>query len=147
MKHKGRVVLGLILGVAVLAAFTLAYAASKVPEQDITIHTTEVFTKPKQSPVVFSHTKHKEVKCTDCHHEFKDGKNVWQEGQEVKKCGACHKLETQDNVSKLEKAYHDKCVNCHKKLKEEKKPTGPTACTKCHPKKEGAKDQGAEEKK
>ena len=29
MKHKGRVLLGLILGVAVLAAFTLAYAATK----------------------------------------------------------------------------------------------------------------------
>ena len=36
---------------------------------------------------------------------------------------------------KLEKAFHDQCIKCHKKLKKEKKKTGPTSCTKCHPKK------------
>jgi len=138
MKNKGRVLLALVLGVAVLAAFTLAYAASKAPDKPVTIHSTDVFTAPKQSPVVFDHAKHKGAKCIDCHHEFKDGKNVWQEGQEVKKCSTCHKLEAADKVVKLEKAYHDKCQGCHKKLKQEKKPTGPTSCIKCHPKKEGA---------
>ncbi|HMK35601.1 MAG TPA: cytochrome c3 family protein [Desulfomonilaceae bacterium] len=135
---KGRVFLALILGIAVLAAFTLAYAATKAPDKDVTIHSADVFKETKQSPVSFSHTKHKEAKCTDCHHEFKDGKNVWQEGQEVKKCSACHKLEAEGKVVKLEKAYHDKCVTCHKNLKKENKKTGPTACNKCHPKKDGA---------
>jgi hypothetical protein len=45
----------------------------------------------------------------------------------------------------LEKAYHDKCQGCHKKVKKEKKDTkAPTACNKCHPKKPGEAD-GKEE--
>lgn len=146
MMNKGRVVIGLILSVAVVAAFTLAYAANKMPEQDITILSKDVFKEPKKGPVVFPHPKHKALKCTDCHHEYKDEKNVWQEGQEVKKCSACHKLEADGKVVKLEKAYHDQCVNCHKKVKAEKKPTGPTACTKCHPKSTGGDDKEEEKK-
>ncbi len=147
MKHRGRVLLGLILGVAVLAAFTLAYAATKAPDKDITIESKDVFKTPKKAPVTFSHEKHKGAKCTDCHHEFKDGQNVWKEGQEVKKCSACHQLEAKDKVLGLEKAYHEKCQGCHKKVKKEKKDTkAPTACQKCHPKKPGEaeeKEEGA----
>jgi hypothetical protein len=55
----------------------------------------------------------------------------------VKKCAACHKEKAQDKVLGLKDAYHKKCEGCHKELKKEKKPTGPTSCTKCHPKKEG----------
>lgn len=139
MKKRGRIALALVLGVAVLAAFTLAYAANKAPDKDISIHSTDVFKSPKQTAVTFSHEKHKEAKCTTCHHEYKDGKNVWQEGQEVKKCSTCHKLEDNGKIVKLEKAYHEMCQNCHKALKKEKKKTGPTACAKCHPKKEGEK--------
>lgn len=146
MMNKGRVAIGLIMSVALVAAFTLAFAATKAPEQDITIHSTEVFKESKKGPVVFSHTKHKAAKCVDCHHEFKDGKNVWQEGQEVKKCAACHKLEEEGKTLKLEKAYHNKCVDCHKKLKKEKKATGPTSCTKCHPKAAAGDDKGEEKK-
>ena len=139
MSNRAKVLVALVLGAAFIIAVTLVYAATKAPEQDIVIHSKEVFKEPKKPPVTFSHTKHKEVKCAECHHEFKDGKNVWQEGQEVKKCYACHKLEAQDKIVKLEKAYHDKCQGCHKKLKKEKKQTGPTSCSKCHP---GAADDG-----
>jgi hypothetical protein len=135
MKDKGRVILALIIGVACLAAFTVAYAATKMPDKDITIDS-KVYEKKKKTPVVFSHPKHKELKCTTCHHEYKDGKtNVWKEGQEVKKCSSCHKDKAEGKIVKLEKAFHDQCQGCHKKLKKEKKKTGPTACTKCHPKK------------
>lgn len=130
MRDRARVVLALILGVAVLAAFTLAFAAApKAPDKDITIDAKDVFTKMKKSPVVFPHTPHKDLKCTDCHHTYKEG------DANIKKCSQCHKLETKDKTLGLEKAYHDKCVTCHKKLKKAKKKTGPTACSKCHPKK------------
>lgn len=135
MKHTGRVIVALVLGVACLTAFTLAYAATKMPDKPITIDTKDVYKKKKKGPVVFPHAKHKELKCTQCHHEYKDGKNVWKEGQEVKKCSACHKDKKKDKVVKLEKAYHNQCVKCHKKLKKEKKKTGPVACKKCHAKK------------
>ncbi|MBI5570790.1 MAG: cytochrome c3 family protein [Desulfomonile tiedjei] len=138
MKHTGRVITALIVGVAVLVAFTMAYAATKAPDKDIVIESKDVFTAKKKTPVTFSHEKHKEAKCDACHHEYKDGKNVWQEGQEVKKCSACHKLKAEGKVVKLEKAYHDNCMGCHKEMKKEKKKTGPVACGKCHP---GAKDE------
>jgi hypothetical protein len=139
MSNRTKVLVALVLGAAFIAAVTLVYAATKAPEQDIVIHSKDVFKEPKKGPVTFSHAKHKELKCTECHHEYKDGKNVWQEGQEVKKCFVCHKLEAQDKIVALQKAYHDKCQTCHKKLKKEKKKTGPTACSKCHP---GAGDEG-----
>lgn len=140
MKSRGRVVLALILGVAVAAAATLAYAATKMPEKDLVLKSS-LFKKMKKTPVVFAHKKHKEFKCTRCHHEMKDGKNVWKKGQEVKRCDQCHKLKKKDKTKKLEKAYHDQCIKCHKKLKKErgKDKTGPTACTKCHPKKKKKK--------
>jgi hypothetical protein len=137
MTKRGKVLVSILVGVSMIAAFSLAYAA-KAPDKDLTINSADVFKEKKQSPVVFSHDKHKGFKCTDCHHEYKDGKNVWQEGQEVKKCGSCHKLQDDGKVVKLEKAFHDQCINCHKEQKKQSKPTGPTSCTKCHPKKEGA---------
>lgn len=142
MKHRGRLILTLVVGIAAAAAFTIAYAKTEAPETDIKIESKEVFKTPKKGPVTFSHSKHKELECTQCHHEYKDGKNVWQKGQEVKKCESCHELESEGKKVKLEKAYHDTCVECHKKLKKEKKKTGPTSCTKCH-----AKAEKAEEKK
>ncbi|MBM3298850.1 MAG: cytochrome c3 family protein [Deltaproteobacteria bacterium] len=146
MKHTGRVVPALVVGAAVLVAMTLAFAATKAPDKEITIESKDVFKERTKAPVVFAHLKHKDVKCAQCHHEYKDGKNVWEEGQEVKKCGACHKLEDADKVFKLKTAMHNQCVECHKKMKKEKKQTGPTACTKCHPKKPGEKDDDKEEK-
>ncbi len=112
----------------------LAFAANKAPEGDITIHS-DLFKSFKQGPVLFPHAKHKAAKCTTCHHDYKDGKNVWKEGDEVKKCSACHKLEDNGKVVKLEKAYHERCQTCHKKFKNENKPTGPVTCAKCHQKK------------
>lgn len=141
MMNKGRVYIAVVLCILMAGALTLAYAATKAPDKDITIHSTDVFKESKKGPVQFSHDKHKGAKCTDCHHEYKDGKNAWQEGQEVKKCSTCHKLEAQDKIVKLEKAYHDGCQGCHKKLKAEKKKTGPTSCTKCHPKASGGDDK------
>lgn len=134
MNQKGRLFTALVLSVAVLAAFTIAYAANKAPDKDIVIESKDVFTSPKKTPVTFSHEKHKAAKCTDCHHEFKDGKNVWQEGQEVKKCSTCHKFKAEGKIVKLETAYHEKCAGCHKKMKEAKKPSGPQKgqCAKCH---------------
>lgn len=136
MKKRGTILLTLILGIVVVCAWTLAYAATKMPDKDLVIESKDVFKKKKKTPVVFPHAKHKALKCIECHHEYKDGKNVWKEGQEVKKCGACHKLKKDGKKEKLEKAYHNLCVKCHKALKKEKKKTGPTSCSKCHPKKD-----------
>ncbi len=141
MKRKGNILIALTIATACLAVFTLSYAETKAPDKPIVLDFKDVFTKMKQTPVTFEHKAHKDLKCTDCHHEFKDGQNVWKEGQEVKKCSACHKLEADGKTVKLYAAFHgsadhSSCVGCHKKLKKEKKKGGPTACAKCHPKKD-----------
>ena len=137
---NGRSVFAFIIGLAV--AVTLAFAATKAPDKDILIESKIVFEKLTKSPVTFSHTKHKEFSCTQCHHEHKDGKNVWQEGQEVKHCGDCHKAKKQEKIIGLKDAFHKQCQECHKKLQKErgKDKAGPIACSKCHPRKPGEKE-------
>jgi Ni/Co efflux regulator RcnB len=98
----------------------------------------------------FHHKKHQEdykIKCEECHHVYKDGKNIWKKGDEVKKCQECHNEPTIKGEKKLPKdkqklnlkiAFHDNCIGCHKKLKKKDKKKYakiPTTCVKCHPKK------------
>ena len=95
----------------------------------------------KKGPVKLTHKKHSvdyKVACTDCHHDYKDGKNVWKEGAPVKKCIACHDpLNKKGKVDKLQVAYHKNCKNCHKALiKEGKSKKAPfKKCNDCHEKK------------
>jgi len=98
----------------------------------------------------FSHKKHAEdykIACTDCHHVYKEKKNVWKKGDPVKKCEECHNIvdltKKKDPMS-LYAAFHNNCVGCHKthmkewkttgKVAGEPKPKVPIGCTKCHTK-------------
>jgi len=105
---------------------------------------------------LLSHKKHAEeyknekgekIKCDDCHHVYKDGKNVWKEGDHVDKCVKCHsglknlspskarKLKPEEQVKELSWAYHENCYNCHKAVKAvNKKANAPKSCAKCHKK-------------
>ena len=95
----------------------------------------------KKGPVKFTHKAHTvdhKVACTECHHKYENGKNVWKEGDPVKKCADCHSpLKKQGKVIKLKNAYHKNCKNCHKKLlkagKSKKAPF--RKCNNCHEKK------------
>lgn len=90
--------------------------------------------------VGFTHKLHARkygIECTECHHVFKDGKNVFKEGDNVQKCAECHTYKkakgTPKKQYKLKKAMHKNCQDCHKKLAKKKKPTGPTKkCAECH---------------
>jgi hypothetical protein len=128
MSRKGIKALALVLGLALLAAFTLAYAEVKAPEEPIKINSKDVFGKKRKGDPIFDHKKHTDFKCQDCHH-------TWKEGEKVKKCGECHLKKEKDKTLDLKDAFHDSCMDCHKKLKREKKKYGPTGCSKCHPKK------------
>lgn len=94
-----------------------------------------VFKKMKKSPVEFGHKQHSvdlKIKCDECHHVYKDGKNVWKEGDKVAMCASCHKSPTKNEgkVLSLKNAFHKNCQACHKKMKK-----GPRKCNECHPKK------------
>ncbi len=93
----------------------------------ITIDNPGLYATDTYQGVQFGHKKHADVlkDCKKCHHTLK-------EGEKVKKCTACH---TKDSKVDAKKAFHTTCRGCHRAMKKEGKATGPTPCTKCHPKK------------
>jgi len=149
MKKQSLLVLG-ALALGVVFIFSLVYAAQQAPDT-ITMES-KVYAKHTKALVTLTHKKHTvdyKIPCADCHHVYKDGKNVWKECDPVQKCDAagCHSeakapkaKEGEPKLSKKEKikkyhysAIHENCVGCHKALKKEAKPTGPTVCKDCHP--------------
>lgn len=93
----------------------------------ITIDNPGLYATDKYQGAPFNHKKHVDTlkDCKECHH-------TWEKGQTVKKCTDCH---TKDSKIDAKKAFHASCRGCHRTMKKAGKATGPTACTKCHPKK------------
>jgi hypothetical protein len=117
-----------------------ALTAADVPDE--VVISNEGYKSDKKGPVKFTHNKHAAeygVACADCHHEYKDGKNVWKEGDPVKKCGECHSPLSAEakkaGVAKLQNAYHKNCKGCHKDAAKEGKTNAPfKKCNDCHEK-------------
>jgi hypothetical protein len=144
MKKQALLVLTAVaLGVVFL--FAVVYA-TQAPDS-ITMES-KVFAKHKKALVTFTHKKHNvdyKIACAECHHAYKEGKNVWKEGDAVQKCCECHteaKAPKGDKSSKKEQiekyyysAIHANCVGCHKDtMKADPKKAAPTKCAECHPK-------------
>ena len=132
--NKRRLTFVMIVFTGFLFLMVGALIAADAPKDDINIQN-EGYEKSRKGPVPFSHKGHSGVACTECHHEFKDGKNVWKEGDPVKKCKACHNpLKDEGKVMKLQNAYHRNCKNCHKEyIKDHPDSKAPyKKCTKCH---------------
>lgn len=144
MREKMHLKKGLnLLAVSVAVVFlwvTFSGAVVECPD-DIMINN-EGWPQHKYEPAKLSHKKHAteyKVQCKDCHHVYKDGKNVWEEGQAVQKCSECHNVYKlgkdlqgagdEEKKLSLYKAYHNNCQGCHKEQKK-----GPTKCTECHAK-------------
>ncbi len=135
------------VGIAVMlvfAAVVVGFAADKAPDM-ITIKDA-LWPTPTKAAVEFSHKKHNEeykIACDKCHHVYKDGKNVWKEGDEVQKCEKCHteatiqgekKLPPDQQKLNLKLVLHKQCIDCHKDTKKEKPDTkAPVTCAQCHP--------------
>ena len=132
---KGLLTLVIVFVTGLLFLAVGALIAADVPD-DVTIQN-EGYKQDKKGPVKLSHKTHNteyKVACTECHHDFQDGKNVWKEGSPVKKCGECHNvLKKEGKVIKLQNAYHKNCKNCHKALEGKKAPF--KKCNDCHQKK------------
>ena len=132
-RGSSTLVLIILSGLVFLAVGALT--AADVPA-DLMIEN-QGYKTDKKGPVKFSHEKHSKdygVACTDCHHEYSDGKNTWKEGDPVKKCNACHDpIKTDGNVHKLQTAFHKNCKDCHKEHKDKNAPY--KKCNDCHQKK------------
>ena len=140
----------IVLAVALSAVFFLTIGSLTAMDMPDTITmNSKVFSKHTKNLVTFHHKKHADnakISCTDCHHVYKDGKNVWKEGDPVKKCDTCHTKtgKPPKGMKKAEKikeyckyAMHANCKGCHKKMIDKKSPMGKKLrkCSGCHPNK------------
>jgi len=133
MQKKNRIFL------IALAAFLLfpvfAISDSDTPEEIIINN--QGYNSDKKGPVPFGHQVHAEdygLACDECHHVYKSGKNVWEEGDEVEKCKTCHDpRESKGDAKKLQIAFHTNCKNCHKESGSDEAPY--KTCYGCHKKK------------
>jgi cytochrome c553 len=152
MEHMRRhLIIGVVLGLAVVFFAGMIYAGTKVPES-VKMETAG-YEKHTKGIVEFSHKKHAaeyKATCGECHHD-KDGKPLanLKDGDNVEKCIECHKkpgekpkgkdapkLSKKEELEYHAEALHENCQGCHKKFNKEKNTkTAPTTCTQCHPKK------------
>ena len=130
---KGISTLILLIAAVFFVSGTILIAAD-LPG-DITIEN-EGYKKDKKSGVPLSHAKHATeygAACSDCHHVYEDGNNVWKEGDPVQKCIECHDAQkSQGNAKKLQTAFHKNCKDCHKEKDPSSEKAPSKKCSDCH---------------
>ena len=103
---------------------------------EILLNHSKVFGHPRQHSVRFSHEKHmNDFDCLDCHHRYKDKKNVLdkselEEGSPASQCTTCH---NPGSNCKLQGVFHKLCLGCHMQLQKSGRKSGPRLCIDCHP--------------
>lgn len=145
--------LGLVL--ILICGGTLVGASDKEEKLCIPVGTIELAppekVEAKKSLVEFPHSLHFTNKCQECHHK-------WDLYSDLSGCMAtgCHDLATPpkksekvDAIRYYKRAFHSKCIGCHREIKKknralekkavlsakglELKTAGPTGCRDCHP--------------
>ncbi len=101
-------------------------------------------TSKKKPPAIFPHKKHQAtIKCGECHHAMKDGKQaLYTEGMEVKKCVSCHNKDTlagkkkgKNKLDTFKGAGHGNCLDCHKAVaRKDTSKKKLKKCKNCHKK-------------
>ena len=90
-------------------------------DNKISIAHTEIFGKLQRPQVIFDHKKHAEAYktkgCTECHPVNDKNELIFNFPKKVKGKSA----------KAVMKAFHDECIDCHKKEKK-----GPVTCNNCH---------------
>lgn len=149
---KKSLLVAVVIGISVLFVVSGIYAGNKAAD----IIKLEAKYPHTKSITQFTHKKHAvdyKAKCGDCHHDEKGKPLELKEGDEVKSCFECHnkpgekpkgkdapKLEKKEALKYHAEALHENCKGCHNDFnKKNNTNKAPTACTKCHPGKEGAK--------
>jgi hypothetical protein len=72
--------------------------------------------------------------CLACHHDYADDENILdtdelEEGNPAIRCTACH---DGGATIGLRRAYHRKCLGCHRKTRLQGMSSGPELCGECH---------------
>jgi len=103
-------------------------------DAEINIENTESYRNKSRPAVFFSHETHMEsYECLDCHHDYKDGKNILNEDDLDEDgsvgCAQCH---AKDAPIKLKTAYHRQCMGCHRRINKQEAAILPITCEDCH---------------
>lgn len=121
--------------------FALPSALADTESPDKVLIKNDGYWPDRKGAVHFSHAAHADgydIRCDACHHEYEDGDNVWEEGEDVPACNECHETEAgDDGMLRLKMAYHKNCQGCHKE--EPARVNGPAPynrCNACHQKDE-----------
>ncbi len=102
--------------------------ASEVKNNEILIIHKKIFKKLEYAPVLFKHQAHvkalKKEGCKACHYVDKKGHYVFTFIKEIYK----------KSPEEIKREYHEKCIECHVKLRAKGKKTGPVrlSCGECH---------------
>ncbi len=145
MERKGLLSMILILSFFIFLGGSLWVNANDNSSPAEVIINNTGYVKDKKGPVKFSHERHvkeHQIACKECHHVYENGKNVWKEGDPVKKCVDCHSPIRKKGQKPMDlmHAYHKNCMGCHKKLAKEGKISRSEykklrKCNTCHAKK------------
>lgn len=136
--HKVLIVAGLLFGGSLFSATfgSCPVGCSRVYAQDaeIYIENTGSYSSKSRPGVYFSHENHMGVyECLDCHHDYKDGKNILSEDDLDEDgsagCAQCH---AKDTPIELKTAYHRQCMGCHRRINKQEAAILPITCMDCH---------------
>lgn len=129
----------IILGFVFMSNWVISVSAEEEQEiPDEIVIENKGYKTDRKGPVVFYHGDHSDsFECQECHHMYKNGKNVWNEGDPVKKCSECHSpIKSEGKIKKLSIAYHKNCKGCHRELAKQGSTSAPyRQCSDCHEKK------------
>lgn len=111
----------------------LAMAGTLAAQDDRYFLKSSAFEDRQRTGVEFNHLLHYELyECTDCHHYYENGENVWDMFLGKNYCSDCHTVQGDDNLLDLMRAFHESCVGCHRETLGLGKTTGPIMCGECH---------------
>jgi hypothetical protein len=109
-----------IVGLTVIASLGLLVGGARAALRE------PVVRREHALPLDFPHTKHVEVACARCHHNFVDDRGL--DG-----CIQCHRSERADLKVGIEARFHSFCFDCHRHPDASLKKHGPVSgCASCH---------------
>ena len=110
---------------AALILTALAAAALSIPGAGVLLRE-PIVPRAKALPLDFPHSKHVEVSCAACHHNFVDDRGL-------DTCIQCHRSSRPDLKVGIEARFHDFCLQCHRHPDALLTAHGPVSgCSQCH---------------
>lgn len=109
-----------VLILTALAAASLSVSGAGVALREPLVRRVELL------PLDFPHSKHVEVSCAACHHNFVDDRGL-------DTCIQCHRSNRPDLKVGIEARFHDFCFQCHRHPEAGLTAHGPVSgCGQCH---------------